>query len=80
LQLPLRNIPAQRGFVIFTRLRVNEHIPPLPVNVFHSFHSPGLYVAFPSGWECQNTPPLLASNGSIPLRSTTIFFAWIFIL
>ena len=39
MQLPLRNIPAQRGFVIFTRLRVNEHIPPSPVNAFHSFHT-----------------------------------------
>jgi hypothetical protein len=24
------------------------------------------------------SPPWLASNGSIPLRSTTIFFAWIY--
>nr|DAI18528.1 MAG TPA: hypothetical protein [Caudoviricetes sp.] len=72
MQLPLGNSPTWRGFVIFTRLRANEHIPPLPANAFHSFHSPGLYVAFPAGWECQNIPPLLASDGSIPLRSTTI--------
>lgn len=82
MQLPLRNSPAQQGFVIFTCLGVNRHIPPFAGEGFLTLSpSPGFICCVSN---CKGnaglSPPRLASNGSIPLRSTTIFFAWLFIL
>lgn len=78
----IKGIACTRGFVIFTRVRVNKHIPPFTGGGFFtlSLHR-ALYVAFPIDWGMPAClPPRLASNGSIPLRSTTIFFAWLSIL
>ena len=82
MQLPLRNSPAQQGFVIFTCLGVNRHIPPFTGEGFLTLSpSPGFICCVSN---CKGnaslSPPQLASNGSIPLRSTTIFFAWLSIL
>nr|DAL64354.1 MAG TPA_asm: hypothetical protein [Caudoviricetes sp.] len=42
MQLPLRNSPAQQGFVIFTCVRVNENIPPFTGGGFFTLSpSPG---------------------------------------
>lgn len=79
MQLPLRNSPAQQGFVIFTCLGVNRHIPSFTGEGFLTLSpSPG-FICCVSNCEgnASLSPPRLASNGSIPLRSTTIFFAWL---
>nr|DAP77303.1 MAG TPA: hypothetical protein [Caudoviricetes sp.] len=48
LQLPLRNSPAQQGFVIFTCLGVNRHIPPFTGEGFLTlFPSPGFICCVP---------------------------------
>ena len=69
------------GFCHFTRVRVNKHIPPFAGGGFSLFPFTGLYMlrSLLVG-NVSLSPPRLASNGSIPLRSTTIFFAWLFIL
>lgn len=72
----------QQGFVIFTCLGVNRYIPPFTGEGFLTLSpSPGFICCVSN---CKGnaslSPPRLASNGSIPLRSTTIFFAWLFIL
>nr|DAW19821.1 MAG TPA: hypothetical protein [Caudoviricetes sp.] len=82
MQLPLRNSPAQQGFVIFTCLGVNRHIPPFTGGGFLTLlPSPGFICCVSNcKGNARLSPPRLASNGSIPLRSTTIFFAWLSIL
>lgn len=70
------------GFFHFTRVRFNKHIPPFTGEGFLTLSpSPGFICCVSN---CKGnaglSPPRLASNGSIPLRSTTIFFAWLFIL
>ena len=54
----LKGIAYTRGFVIFTRVRVNKHIPPFTGEGFLTLSpSPDLYVAVPAGWECQPVSP-----------------------
>lgn len=74
----LKGIACTRGFVIFTRVRVNKHIPSFTGECFSLFPFAGLYMlrSLLVG-NVGLSPPRLASNGSIPLRSTTIFFAWL---
>ena len=69
----LKGIAYTRGFVIFTRVRVNMHIPPFTGEGFSLFSFTGLYMlrSLLVG-NVSLSPPRLASNGSIPLRSTTI--------
>lgn len=71
----LKGIAYTRGFVIFTRVRVNKHIPHFAGGGFLTLSpSPGFICCVSN---CKGnaslSPPRLASNGSIPLRSTTIF-------
>lgn len=78
----LKGIAYTRGFVIFTRVRVNKHIPPFTGGGFLTLSPSPDFICCVSN--CKGnvslSPPWLASNGSIPLRSTTIFFAWLSIL
>lgn len=69
----LKGIAYTRGFVIFTRVRFNKHIPPFTGGGFLTLSpSPGFICCVSN---CKGnaglSPPWLASNGSIPLRSTT---------
>ena len=69
----LKGIACTRGFVIFTRVRVNKRIPPFAGECFSLFPFAGLYMLRPLlVGNVSLSPPRLASNGSIPLRSTTI--------
>nr|DAK96128.1 MAG TPA: hypothetical protein [Caudoviricetes sp.] len=47
MQLPLRNSPAQQGFVIFTCVRVNENIPPFTGECFSLFPFAGFICCGP---------------------------------
>lgn len=63
------------GFCHFTRVRVNKHIPPFTGGGFLTLSpSPGFICCVSN---CKGnaslSPPRLASNGLIPLRSTTTF-------
>ena len=70
----LKGIAYTRGFVIFTRVRVNKHIPPFTGGGFLPLSPSPDFICCVSN--CKGnvslSPPRLASNGSIPLRSTTI--------
>ena len=72
----LKGIACTRGFVIFTRVRVNKRIPPFTGECFSLFPFAGLYMLRPLlVGNVSLSPPRLASNGSIPLRSTTNYLA-----
>nr|DAJ19806.1 MAG TPA: hypothetical protein [Siphoviridae sp. cthBp9] len=65
------------GFCHFTCVRVNKHIPPFTGGGFLTLSpSPGFICCVSN---CKGnaslSPPRLASNGSIPLRSTTNYLA-----
>lgn len=66
------------GFCHFTRVRVNKHIPPFTGGGFLTFSpSPGFICCVSNCLgNASLSPPRLASNGSIPLRSTTIHFCF----
>ena len=64
-----------RGFVIFTRVRVNKRIPPFTGGGFLTLSPSPDFICCVSNClgNVSLSPPRLASNGSIPLRSTTMF-------
>nr|DAQ60240.1 MAG TPA: hypothetical protein [Caudoviricetes sp.] len=65
----LKGIAFTRGFVILLACVSTSVFLLSPVEVFSLFHlHRALYVAFPSGWECQNTPP---SSGKQRFNSVT---------
>nr|DAJ91113.1 MAG TPA: hypothetical protein [Caudoviricetes sp.] len=51
-----------------------------PANAFYSFHSPGLYVAFPVGWECQPVSPTAGKQrfNSVTQHNDSLLFSWKF--
>lgn len=69
----LKGIAYTRGFVIFTRVRVNKHIPPFHRRMLFTLSIRRIYMlrSLLVG-NVSLSPPRLASNGSIPLRSTTM--------
>nr|DAV73125.1 MAG TPA: hypothetical protein [Caudoviricetes sp.] len=73
----LKGIAYTRGFVIFTRVRVNKHIPPFTGEGFLTLSPSPDFICCVSNClgNASLSPPWLASNGSIPLRSTTNYLA-----
>lgn len=73
----LKGIACTRGFVIFTRVRVNKHIPPFTGGGFLTLSPSPDFICCVSNClgNASLSPPWLASNGSIPLRSTTNYLA-----
>ena len=54
----LKGIACARGFVIFTRVPVNRHIPPFTGEGLSLFSFTGLYMLrFRLIWECQPVSP-----------------------
>ena len=79
----LKGIAYTRGFVIFTRVRVNKHIPPFTGGGFSLFHlHRALYVAVPVGWECQPVSPTAGKQrfDSVTQHNQLPSFAWLSIL
>nr|DAT83067.1 MAG TPA: hypothetical protein [Caudoviricetes sp.] len=72
----LKGIACTRDFVILLACVSTSIFLLSPANAFHSFHSPDFICCVSN---CKGnaslSPPRLASNGSIPLRSTTNYLA-----
>lgn len=73
---PQRN-SLHAGFCHFTRVRVNKHIPPFTGGGFLTLSPSPDFICCVSNCKGNASlpPPRLASNGSIPLRSTTNYLA-----
>jgi hypothetical protein len=73
----LKGIACTRGFVIFTRVHVNRRIPPFTGGGFFTLSPSPDFICCVSNRKgnASLSPPWLASNGSIPLRSTTNYLA-----
>lgn len=77
----LKGIAYTRGFVIFTRVRVNKHIPPFTGEGFSLFSFTGLYMLrFQLFGECQTVSPTAGKQrfDSVTQHNQPPSFAWIY--